>query len=639
MLLSLLALAPLSSPEDAAPAAAPWPCWRGPERDGVSRESGWSPRGKAADLWRRDVGYGYSCASIADGRLFTLGFDVARNVDVVWCLDPLTGEVRWSDEYPGELRDLDHTGGTLTTPTVDAGRVYVTSTLGGLRCYEAESGRLLWSKDVARLHDAPPGYYGFGASPVVVGELLLVAMDKVLALDKARGDLVWETEAKNAQYSTPAPFRLGDVASLAVFTQDGLEVLEQATGAQRSFYPWKNGERRVNASTPVIVGERVFLSSAYEHGCALIEFGESGAKASAVWSSRAMRNKMAGCVLVDGHLYGFDESMLKCLNLEGEELWRLRGLGNGSLIGAPGRLLTMSSSGELIVAEASPQEFKELSRAQVFEDGVFWSPPVLADGLVYCRSSLGELVCRDHRAAETEEAPAATAATEAELPQAAALFEQHLAAIGGAEALRRHSSVRMKGIFEMRSVGFVPVAMEIDWSVPNLWRCRFDLPPPREGDIQRVFDGQLGFEVNFYRGHSLFPEATCRELAETRAFHGAATWREDHASMRTVGAVEFDGRACWKVETASRSGAKRTVYFERETGLLAGREGADESTVAWRDYREADGQLVPRLEKHFVPGTGIEETFRIESLEFDVVDPQAYARPPEIQALVESQGR
>ncbi len=207
MLITALALASLSTSEEAAPS---WPCWRGPERDGVSRESGWSPRGRSADLWRRDVGHGYSCASVAEGRLFTLGFDVERGLDVVWCLDPATGEVRWKDEYPGELRDRDHTGGTLTTPAVNGGRVFVTSTLGGLRCYEAQSGRLLWSRDMARLHDVPPGYYGFGASPVVEGELVLVAMDKVFALDKARGDLIWETAPKNAQYSTPAPFLLGE---------------------------------------------------------------------------------------------------------------------------------------------------------------------------------------------------------------------------------------------------------------------------------------------------------------------------------------------------------------------------------------------------------------------------------------------
>ncbi len=411
-------------------------------------------------------------------------------------------------------------------------------------------------------------------------------------------------------------------------------MLARTSGEQRCFYPWKNVEKRVNASTPVIVGERVFISSAYEHGCALLELGD---EASAVWTSRAMRNKMAGCVLVDGHLYGFDESMLKCLDLAGNELWRLRGLGNGSLIGAPGRLITLSSRGELIVAEASPQEFRELSRATVFQDGVFWSPPVLAGGLVYCRSSLGELVCRDHRDAQPE--PAHAAAAGVDLPPAEALFARHLQASGGEEALRRHRSLRLRGTFEMRSVGFVPVALEIEWCAPNLWRCRFDLPPPREGDITRVYDGDLGYEVNAYQGHSLFPEARCRELAETRAFHGAATYAVDHALLRTTGLVEFDGRPCWRVETESVGGAKRAVFFERGSGLLAGRESEDESTVVLREYREFDGRLLPLLEKHFAGGTGIEETYCIESVEFDVVDPRSFVRPPEIQALVESQGR
>ena len=111
-----------------------------------------------------------------------------------------------------------------------------------------------------------------------------------------------------------------------------------------------------------------------------------------------MRNKMSGCVLIDRNIYGFDEDTLKCIGVDGEEKWKVRDVENGSLMAADGKLIVVSAAGELIVAEATPEEFRELSREEVLEGGVFWTPPVLVDGRIYVRNSLGELVCRDHRA-------------------------------------------------------------------------------------------------------------------------------------------------------------------------------------------------------------------------------------------------
>ena len=107
-------------------------------------------------------------------------------------------------------------------------------------------------------------------------------------------------------------------------------------------------------------------------------------------------------MLYDGHLYGFDEAMLKCIDLDGEEQWRVRGLGKGSVAVAGGRLIVLSSKGELIIAEADPEEFRELSRKKVLDGGEYWTTPVLLDGLIYCRNSEGDLVCLDHRPASAD---------------------------------------------------------------------------------------------------------------------------------------------------------------------------------------------------------------------------------------------
>ena len=111
-----------------------------------------------------------------------------------------------------------------------------------------------------------------------------------------------------------------------------------------------------------------------------------------------MKNQMAGAVLWDAHLYGFDDKLLKCIDLEGKELWRERGLGQGALMAADGRLIVISEQGELVVARATPEGYQELSRAKVLDGDVCWTMPVLANGRIYCRNHAGDLVCLDHRA-------------------------------------------------------------------------------------------------------------------------------------------------------------------------------------------------------------------------------------------------
>src|SRR6185503_10868347 len=214
--------------------------------------------------------------------------------------------------------------------------------------------------------------------PVVVDGRMLLAAGRVLALDPATGETLWASEPLGAQYSTPAAFELDGAKRLAVFSQQALHLFDALAGKELAAFPWHESDRLVNAATPVVVGTRVFVSSAYEHGCALIEFAPEGPRA--VFRNRAMRNKMAGCILLDGHLYGFDEAVLKCLDLAGEERWRVRGLGSGAIAGGDEKLAVLSSGGELVVARATDAAFEELTRVTLFTEGVCWTPPVIAGG-------------------------------------------------------------------------------------------------------------------------------------------------------------------------------------------------------------------------------------------------------------------
>jgi len=375
-----------ASPED-------WPCWLGPDRDGISRETGWQVAGRP--LWKAEVGRGYSSFSIADGRLFTVGFDEEARLDVVWCLDAETGAELWARTFPARIMNNEHGGGSLTTPTLDGAHVYVAGREGRLSCFEAETGDVVWEVEQRAAHELTFPTWGFSASPVVLGDELFMNLGVVVCYDKRTGRVKWKSARDYGHaYSTPALLEHAGRPALAVFASEGLAVIDRGQGGELAFQEWRD-DYDINSMTPIVVGDKVFISSGYGRGCALVALDAEGARLE--WVTRTLRIYMSGPAYVDGHLYGFDDAILKCVDMNGEEVWRKRGLGRGVLSVADGKLLVNSGRGELIVAAASPAGFEELAREKVLEGGVYWTRPVLANGLIYCRNSLGDVVCRDHR--------------------------------------------------------------------------------------------------------------------------------------------------------------------------------------------------------------------------------------------------
>lgn len=397
MLLSVFAVAPLVGvPSTGRAHLEDWPQWGGPQRTGVSSETKWSSKGKPEPLWKAQLGIGYSSVAVAGKRVYTLGYDKELEHDVVYCLDAATGEEQWSYAYPAKILDLYHGGGTLTTPTVDGEFVYVSEREGRLHCLKAKSGDVVWEKEAGKEFSLDTPQWGFSASPVVLGENVILNYGKVFAFDKKSGKPVWKTKKSYGDaYSTPVDFQLGGEPALAVFAGTGLAILSAQDGSELRFTPWET-RYEVNAMTPLVFEQRVFISSGYDRGCAMIDL--AGKQPKVAWESKAMRNQMSGAVPWQGHLFGFDDKVLKCLDLEGKELWRERGLGLGALSLADGRLIVMSEEGELVVAEASPAGFHELSRTKVFDGGTCWTVPVLANGIIYARNHAGELAALDHRA-------------------------------------------------------------------------------------------------------------------------------------------------------------------------------------------------------------------------------------------------
>ena len=612
----------------AAPAQADdWPHWLGPDRNGVSKESGWSSVGAEQPLWSTSVGLGYSCVSIVDGRLYTMGHDEEAQEDRVFCLDATTGEEHWRFAYPAETAATFHGGGTLSTPSVEGGRVYVTDREGRAFCLAAEDGSLIWENSFIEELGYAAAYYGFSASALVLDDhMILVQGGNVLALSKDDGSILWRTEDfGEGGYANPVPFTLRDRPCLAIFAGVGLVVLDGGSGEELHRYPFKgNMGGSLNAGTPIVVGQRIFISAAYGAGAALLEFDPAQPEARPLWHTRKMRNKVSGCFLWEDHLYGFDESMLKCIGLDGAERWRVRGLGMGALSICDGRLIVLSSKGELIVAEADPQEYRELSRRKVLDGGVYWTAPVLVDGRIYCRNSLGGLVCLDNRSRPPALAEAGEI-IEGPIPSPADLFRRHLAAIGGAEVLRERRSLHVEGEFESASSGIVRTGMTIDRMIPNKYVRWYDLG--EMGEVRHGFDGEIGWQLDPFYGDELLEGDALRELAETLHLDGDLRWKELHTELRPLGHRTFGDRPCWGLEVTSKGGATRRFYFDRETGLKVGREGSTESMVVYADYREFDGIKIPTRVTVLVAETGDEERIWVDSATWNSVDPKVFERP------------
>ena len=370
-----------------------WPQWRGADGQGLSRETGWSLRGKS--LWKTNVGLGYSTVSIADGRLYTMGHNAEWQEDAVYCLDALTGEEIWVHPFPSKTWNLAHKGGTLSTPSVDGKLVFASNREGNLFCLNAVTGEVLWHKMLKDEFDLEYPTWGLSASPFVFPDMVVMSVGPVLAFDK-EGALLWKSERNLGHvYATPAAITIDGRSCVAALGGEGVAILDRATGKELAFSVWTL-RNQVNAATPVVIGTSVFLSAGYNRGCTLVDF--AGGEAKTLWENRVLRTTMSGAVLWEDHLYGFDDAVLKCIDRNGEEKWAQRGLGGGCMFLAGGRILAMSERGELVIAEATPEKYNELSRQQVLLGGVYWTTPVLLDGLIYCRNSEGDLVCLDHRA-------------------------------------------------------------------------------------------------------------------------------------------------------------------------------------------------------------------------------------------------
>lgn len=379
--------------------AADWPNWQGPNYNGISSETEWDPDKIGNVIWKAQVGVGFAGVSVSKGRLYTLGHDGKRRdgSETVYCFDAKNGKEIWSDTYKAELLPRLHEGGPAATPTVHLGKVYSLGKDGKFKSYNAKDGKKLWERDL--LKDSAmqkPAEWGFAGSPLIVGEMIVVEAAHTIAYSLREGEIIWKSERFKPAYASPVLFNFGGKDLLITLKTEGLVILEASTGKTVTINEWKT-RFSTNATTPMVIDNKVFISTGYGRGCGLYNF--DGKRLKEVYSNKAISNHMANCVVIDKHLYGIsgnthgaEKKELVCMEFEtGKVKWKEGGFGCGTVTAADGKLIVFSERGELAVGVASPKKFESLAREQV-NRGRCWTVPVLSNGIIYTRNASGNLV-------------------------------------------------------------------------------------------------------------------------------------------------------------------------------------------------------------------------------------------------------
>ena len=420
-----------------------WPCFLGPTGDSKSAETGIITAWKAGSpriVWQKPLGTSYGAPSISRGRLFQ--FDRQQDQATLLCLNSETGEQLWRFAYRSDYHDMfGYNNGPRCCPVIDEDRVYIFGAEGMLHCLSAGDGSILWKIDTAQKYRVVQNFFGVGSTPVIEGDLLIVQIGGstkeslqlppgqldlvqgegtgVVAFDKRSGEERYRLSDELASYASPTLATINGRRWCFVFARGGLLGFEPASGKLDFHYPWRDaGLESVNASNPVVVDNRVFISETYGPGSSLLEVWPGGYKL--LWSddkksrSKAMQTHWNTAVHHNGYLYGSsgrhtNNAELRCIELEsGKIAWSEPDLSRSSLLYVDNHFTCLTEMGELLLLRANPDKFDLVARL-VLSDGKpgphlrgfgprslieypAWAAPVLSHGLLYVRGK-DRLVC------------------------------------------------------------------------------------------------------------------------------------------------------------------------------------------------------------------------------------------------------
>ncbi len=404
--------APVERVRPAAPTGADWPQWRGPNRDGISKDTGllqeWPKDGPKVRWKRTDIGTGYSSPSVVGGKVYiqtTKGKD-----EFALCLDEKTGKELWKSPIGtvGVNRGLDYPG-TRSTPTVDGDRVFCLASAGQLTCLGTD-GKQKWQKDLLKGFGGLVGTekmsWAYTESVLVDGDALICTPGggeaTVLALNKYTGEVLWKSAVEGgdaAEYASPVVLEAGGVRQYVTFLRKGVVSVDAKTGKVLWRYA-KTVDFGANILTPVVYQDKVFTAGSRSGG-GLVEVKavEGKVEAKEVYFEKALGSSIGGAVLVDGHLYGATSGLgLYCAEFAtGKVKWNEKTVGNASVCFADGRVYARGhQSGDVFLVEANPKDYVEKGRLKQPDrtKTPAWPHPVVANGGLYLRD-MDVLVCYD----------------------------------------------------------------------------------------------------------------------------------------------------------------------------------------------------------------------------------------------------
>jgi outer membrane protein assembly factor BamB len=387
--------------------ASDWPQFLGPNRDGTYTGpplgETWSASGPRV-LWKKNIGQGLSGPVVAGDRLVVFHRQADR--EIVEALDSSTGKPIWRYGYPTTYRDdFGFDEGPRAVPVVAGGVVYTFGAEGQLSAIDLNKGSRVWSMDAMRRFDVPKGFFGAAGSPLVEDGRVLANIGGtkagIVAFEAMTGRVLWQATDDRASYSSAVGATIGGRRLAVFFTRSGLVALDPATGSVQFQQPWRSrSDSSVNAATPLVIGDLLFISAEYGPGAGL--FQVNGVKLAQLWASNdVLSTHYATSVHRDGILYGYHGRQetgpsLRAVDLRtGKVRWNVDQFRAGSVTLAGDRLVLVRESGELVLAAASPDAFKPLARAQVLP-GTVRAFPALSDGLLYLRNEQ-TLICLDLR--------------------------------------------------------------------------------------------------------------------------------------------------------------------------------------------------------------------------------------------------
>jgi outer membrane protein assembly factor BamB len=396
--------------------AADWPQWRGPQRNGISRETGllkeWPKEGPRL-LWQvKEIGSGYSTPAVAGERIFLVNNRGLEN-EFVQALNVRDGRQVWSTRL-GKVGNPDQQPnypGARSTPTVDGALLYALSSDGDLACLETATGKVRWQKNLRTEFAGRPGRWAYAESPLIDGDVLVCTPGgseaTLVALNKKTADLLWKSAVPGgdeAGYASAIVVEAGGVKQYVQFLQNGVVGVDGKTGKFLWRYDQTAQRSPANMATPVAHDGYVYSASGRAGGGLVkLTVNQGGVEAAPVYAAQRLPNSIGGAVQVGGHLYGTTSASLMCVEFAtGTVKWDERGVGAGSVCYADGNLYVHGENGTVALVEATPEGYREKGRFTPPEppergQSKAWAYPVVANGRLYLHD-MGTLWCYDVKA-------------------------------------------------------------------------------------------------------------------------------------------------------------------------------------------------------------------------------------------------